>query len=98
MAGIIYTDRKLGAEVRSLTLKKIKAVLEDDKNEIYKKDFQEALILRLAGSVLPRLNEVTGEDGKPIIFQVSKEIAEKNNINETDNSTSEPKADSTRQA
>lgn len=56
MAAPKYTDRILAQEVRSLTLKKIKAVLESDED----KEFQKALLLKLASTVLPRLNEHTG--------------------------------------
>lgn len=70
MAAPKYTDRILAQEVRSLTLKRIKAVLESDED----KEFQKALLLRLAGTVLPRLNEHTGEAGedgapKPILVK-----------------------------
>ena len=53
-------------------------MLEDETNEIYGKEFQQALILRLAGTVLPRLNEHTGENGEAININVSKEISDKN--------------------
>lgn len=76
MAAPKYTDRILAQEVRSLTLKKIKAVLESDED----KEFQKALLLRLAGSVLPRLNEHTGEDGSPINLVLSQAIAEKHGL------------------
>lgn len=61
MAGIVSNDRKLGAEVRRLTLKKIQAVLEGDDEE-----FKKAVILKLASTVLPRINEHSGEDGEAI--------------------------------
>jgi hypothetical protein len=63
--GVIAPDRKLGAEVRRLTLKKIKAILESDKDP----DFQKAVILKLASTVLPRINEHDGgldEKGKVV--------------------------------
>lgn len=50
-------DRKLAADVRKLTLIKIKKVLKDEDS-----DFQRQLLLRLASSVLPRLKE-TEENG-----------------------------------
>lgn len=63
-------DRKLSKAVRTLTLKKIKNVLLDDDRKKYSQEFQEALILKLAGTILPRLNEHTGEDGGKIFFEV----------------------------
>lgn len=60
-------DRKLAAEVRSLTLKKIKAILEGEEN-----DFQRQVMLKLAATVLPRINEVTGEDGGAVKLVIDK--------------------------
>lgn len=54
-------DRQLAASVRKLGLEEMERVLKG-KDEEYKKQ----LILRLAGTLLPRLNEHTGEDGGPI--------------------------------
>lgn len=71
MAGIGLGDRKLGAEVRRLTLKEIQAVLLGED-----KEYKKALILKLASTVLPRINEHSGEDGGAIKIQVAKEIAE----------------------
>lgn len=66
--GKSFNDRKLAAEVRNLTLGKIKDILEmpivkmkNDDYELYK-----ALIIKLAGTVLPRLNEHSGPDGEPL--------------------------------
>ena len=77
MAAPKYTDRLLAQEVRTLTLKKIKEVLEHESSE-----FQKALLLRLAASVLPRLNEVTGENGDAmkITIEIAGSVAQKNGI------------------
>ena len=77
MAGIIHNDRELGARVRRLTLRKIEAVLKGDDEE-----FKKAVILKLSSSILPRLNEVTGEGGEPmkITIEVAGEVAKKNNL------------------
>lgn len=61
MAGTTLNDRRLAAEVRTLSLKEMKKVLQGN-DEDYKKQ----LILKLASSALPRLNEHTGEDGEPM--------------------------------
>ncbi len=44
-------------------------------------------MMKLYTKALP--NEVTGENGQPLIIQVAKEVAVKNNINESDTSTSD---------
>jgi len=59
--GKSFQDRELAARVRTLTLEKIERILKGKKSR-----FQEAVILRLAGAILPRLNEVTGEGGGPV--------------------------------
>jgi len=76
--GKSYNDRVLASEVRTLSLKKIKAILEDENNEKYAKSFQEALLLKLAGTVLPRLNEHTGEDGEPLQISIKRHEDEGN--------------------
>jgi hypothetical protein len=55
-------DRVLAADVRRLTLTEIKQILEVPEMTEFKKQ----VILKLASSVLPRLNEHSGEDGGPI--------------------------------
>lgn len=77
MAGIPSNDRALGARVRRLTLKKIEVILRDDYEDIA---FQKAVILKLASSILPRINEHSGEDGGAIVVQVAPEIAFKTSL------------------
>lgn len=63
--GKTLNDRKLAAEVRSLALREIQSILEQEKLTEFKKQ----ILLRLAPSILPRLNEHSGgfdEDDKPI--------------------------------
>ncbi len=61
-------DRMLSRRVRSLTLKKIEIILKRPIVKMGKDDYDlyKAVLLKLAGNVLPRLNEHTGEDGQPI--------------------------------
>jgi hypothetical protein len=71
MAGIGLGDRRLGAEVRRLTLKKIQTILQDDYED---KELQKQVILKLASTVLPRINEHSGGEGddgeiKPILVK-----------------------------
>jgi hypothetical protein len=54
-------DRILAARVRNKTLSEIEKVLDGEDS-----DYKKQLVLKLAGTVLPRLNEHTGEDGEAI--------------------------------
>jgi hypothetical protein len=56
-----FNDRELAGEVRTLTLNEIKKALTGTDE-----DFKKQVIIKLAGSILPRLNEVTGENGGAI--------------------------------
>ena len=66
-------DRKLAAQVRSLTLTKIKDLLEMPAVKMNADDYElyKAILIKLSGSVLPRLTEVSGEDGEPIKYAVT---------------------------
>lgn len=59
--GKSFQDRELAARVRSLTMKRCEELLTKGEGPLY-----EAVLLRLAGTVLPRLNEVSGPEGTPI--------------------------------
>ena len=73
--GVDMDKRDLANEARSLTLKECIKYLKRGKGKMY-----EAVLLKLAGQVLPRLTEHTGEDGKPIILQIDSDIANKNEV------------------
>lgn len=85
--GKSLNDRKLASTVRSLALNKIQKHLEIG-DEAGNKELYKAILIKLAGSVLPRLNEMTGEDGEKLTITISREIAEKNNIKTSDTSPS----------
>ena len=73
-------DRKLAAKVRRLTLKKIEKLLEtkEAKMDEETRNLYRAVFIRLAGSILPRLNEHTGDEGEPIrINTITDEQAER---------------------
>lgn len=55
-------DRELAARVRTLALTEIEKALKNKKN----KRLYEAVLIKLAGTVLPRLNEHSGPEGGPI--------------------------------
>jgi hypothetical protein len=81
MAAPKYTDRIRAQELRSASLK---IMIEAVRGEgVFGEDFEfrKQLLLRLASNVLPRLNENTGEDGGPMIIQVTSEGANKYGIN-----------------
>lgn len=67
-------DRELAAEVRSLTLQKIKAIFTLPRVDMNSSEaaLHDAILIKLAGTVLPRLNEVTGEGGEPIVVTWQK--------------------------
>ena len=69
-------DRELAARVRTLTLNEIEKVLKFKRN----KKLYEAVLVKLAGSVLPRLNEHSGEGGGPLRVELSEVIAKKHDI------------------
>lgn len=85
-------DRKLAAEVRGLALRRIKSILEHARIDMVEseRELHDALLIKLAGTVLPRLSEVTGEDGAPLIIQMAKSIADKNGIDVVENPDNEP--------
>ena len=72
-------DRKLAAKVRRLALSEIYKALSMPKKKRLKDDQElyNAILIRLAGTVLPKLNEVTGEDGGAINISISDEQADK---------------------
>ena len=64
--GKSFNDRELAGKVRSLALNQVVQVL---KGELYDDDktFHKALLLKMSSNLLPRLNELTGEDGESLI-------------------------------
>jgi hypothetical protein len=65
MAGVAINDRELGARVRRLGLRQIEKYLLGD-DEVLKKE----IVMKLAPSILPRLNEHSGEGGGSIKINV----------------------------
>lgn len=93
------TDNKMAAEtspirnktrrIKDLTLDQIeliltgKAIKIGDKEYTPSLDFYQQLILKLAGNVVPRTQEVTGEDGAPLAISIAQTIADKNGIKDS---------------
>lgn len=59
--GKSFQDRELAARVRTLALSEIEKVLKNPKHKLYGQ-----VLVRVAGSVLPRISEVSGPDGGAI--------------------------------
>jgi hypothetical protein len=77
--GVQFNDRELAGKVRTLALDETFKVLKNPRHKLYG-----PLLTRLAGTILPRLNQISGEDGGAIIFQLSPTLAKKNGIDPTD--------------
>ena len=75
--GKSFQDRLLAAEVRSLTLEKIKTLFTMPRVDMNAHDAElhDQVLVKLAGSVLPRLNEVTGVDGEELVIRFDNAIA-----------------------
>lgn len=74
--GKSFQDRELAAKVRTLALNQLLEVLNGNRFE-EDKEFHKAVLLKLAGTVLPRLNEHTGADGQDLVLMISGETAER---------------------
>lgn len=66
--GKSFQDRQRSASVRNLALDQIEEVLQKQTlaGEPVGKTYHQQLLIKLAGNVLPRLNEHTGDDGGDI--------------------------------
>ena len=78
--GKTLNDRKLAANVRTLGLRMIERILKS-KDEPYKKE----LLLKLTPTLLPRINEHTGLDGKDLSIVITRESAKRFNVSATSN-------------
>jgi hypothetical protein len=75
MAGVgaIKSDRDTSALLRRITLKQSIKIMESEPIDPEEKKFKQALHLKLAGNVLPRINEHMGEGGEPMSFTIKIE-------------------------
>jgi hypothetical protein len=64
MSAPLKENRRKADKLRSLALDEMINVFEG--NLDYGKDFKKELLLKLTNSVLPRLTEVSGEDGETL--------------------------------
>jgi hypothetical protein len=69
--GVNFNDRELAAKVRTMTLNECYYWLENRKSKLYR------LVLdNLSRSILPRLSEVTGQNGGPLVIELPKAMVE----------------------
>lgn len=90
--GKSLNDRILAAEVRNLTLKKILAIYNQPPVERTEKEYElyTAVLVKMAGQVLPRLTEVTGEDGGVLQLIVNRAgEVKKTEVKETNDKTND---------
>ena len=87
--GKSHNDRILSADVRTLTLMEIKRCLTDKEFKTHPVEFYRQLILKLAGTVLPRLNEHTGAEGADLFPKPIIDVIQKNQRNTEDNQPQE---------
>ncbi len=74
--GVSFNDRELAGKVRTLALNETFKILTKGQGRLY-----DAVLVRLAGTILPRLNELSGTDGQPLVITISPTIAKKNGVN-----------------
>lgn len=75
--GVSFNDRELAGKVRTLALEEVFKILKKGKKHY----MYEMLLVKLAGTILPRLNEVTGENGSPVVIELSGVTATKYGLN-----------------
>lgn len=85
--GKSFNDRTLAAEVRTLGLERVRELFKKGKGRLY-----EQVLTRMSGSLIPRLNELTGENGGPLIVELPGVIIKKNGINSATGKDSERSA------
>ena len=69
-----FESRELSKKVRDLALQELADILDGTKK--VDKRYRQAIVLKLAGAVLPRLTELTGGGVDPLILRIEKETAE----------------------
>ena len=68
MATKSYNNRIEAADLRNLVIKQVKEILEDENYPDV--DYKKELLMRLAPSAIPRINEHTGSDGEEIKLNI----------------------------
>ena len=65
--GVQFNDRLLAGQVRSIGLGHLKRILSPKFKD---KDYQKEMLLKIAPSLLPRLNEHTGAGGEDLFKSI----------------------------
>jgi hypothetical protein len=66
IGGKSFQDREKSARLRNEVIDSLFLVISDDPRVEQWSDYKKRIVEKLAGTVLPRLNEHSGEDGNPI--------------------------------
>jgi hypothetical protein len=64
--GKSFQDREKAAHLRHTAIDSLQKVMDNDPTVETWSEYKKQMLLKLAPSLLPRLNEHTGTDGKPI--------------------------------
>jgi len=66
-----FYDRKLAGDVRTKALEDVLLILDNDPSTKDWSDLKKQMLLKLSSNLLPRLQEVSGTDGEPLVVQFS---------------------------
>lgn len=82
--GKSLNDRKLAAKVRTLALNEIEKILSQPVVKMKQDDYDlyKSILIKLAGTVLPKLNEHSGPDGEPLPLLGGQSNGNNNNISD----------------
>lgn len=80
-SGVQFNDRVLAGKLRTKVMEEIFDVVKEASKVKKWSAYKKAMLLVLARTILPRLNEVTGQDGGPLIIELPKSIIQKNGTN-----------------
>ncbi len=86
--GVQFNDRVLAGNLRTRAMQEILLVVNEDKKVKKWSAYKKTMLLTLAKSILPRLQEHTGEDGSAIVIEFSEVLAKKHGVNARSNGNS----------
>lgn len=66
--GKSFQDRQRAAKLRNEVIDSLFLVMTDDPKVEGWSDYKKRIVEKLAGTVLPRLNEHSGADGEPLVI------------------------------
>ncbi len=69
--GKSFQDRELAARVRTRALEQLEMVLDDNPEVQNWSEYKKQILSKMSTTILPRLNEHTGEGGEPIKHEVN---------------------------